>query len=80
MAFRQAKLKSTNTTTTTISNPHSIQPTHPISNNNRSGNTMGYAPDAAWLAIRRHMQIGSFDEQMVQKKIFLSICSTIVFF
>lgn len=78
MAFRQAKLKSTNltiSTTTAAANPHSIQTTLPPSNNSNRSGTIGYAPDAAWLAIRRHMQIGSFDEHMVRKNIRLDSSS-----
>jgi len=55
---------SSSTTTNTVPIPTNI-PT----SNNRPG-TAGYAPDAAWLAIRRHMQIGSFDDQIV-REIFL---------
>jgi hypothetical protein len=72
MAFRQAKLKLTNLvpSTTTTTNPTPIQ-SNISTSNNRQG-TVGYAPDAAWLAIRRHMQISSFDDQIVCS-IFLSI-------
>ncbi len=27
--------------------------------------SVGYAPDAAWLAVRRHMQMSSFDDLVV---------------
>jgi hypothetical protein len=67
MAFRQAKLKLTNlvpSTTTPATNPTPIQPN--ISTPNNRQGTVGYAPDAAWLAIRRHMQISSFDDQIVR--------------
>ena len=70
MAFRQAKLKSANPAISTATNPHAIQVNLPPANNNRSG-TLGYAPDAAWYAIRRHMQIGLFDEQIVRGNFLL---------
>ncbi|UJR35052.1 hypothetical protein I4U23_027828 [Adineta vaga] len=60
-AFRQAKLRLTNpvpTSTITINTTRSTTST----------NSIGYASDAAWLAIRRHMQINSFDEQINKSK------------
>lgn len=54
-AFRQAKLRLVNSS---VSNPNLV------STINRTA-TMGYAPDAAWHAIRRHLQIYSFDDQVV---------------
>jgi len=66
-AFRQAKLKAANpnssnsnvmpqpiTTTITTTTTTSAPPTN--------AGTIGYAPDAAWLAVRRHMQVNSFDD------------------
>lgn len=72
MAFRQAKLKSVNPAMSTATHPHVIQANIPPTNNNRSG-TVGYAPDAAWYAIRRHMQIGLFDEQIVRDNFLLDL-------
>jgi hypothetical protein len=70
MAFRQAKHKLTSSVAPpTTTNPI---PTNIPSSNNRQG-TVGYAPDAAWLAIRRHMQISSFDDQVVRSFVFYSI-------
>jgi hypothetical protein len=66
----------TNPATSTITNTTSI-PTPISTNSNRSlpsGGT-GYAPDAAWLAIRRHMQISSFDDQIVGFHCFF--CSSV---
>jgi len=65
VAFRQAKFKPTTngpmmtTTTTTATN----------------SSTAGYAPDAAWLAIRRHMQSSSFDDLTV-----ISLKTNVFFF
>jgi hypothetical protein len=32
--------------------------------------SVGYAPDAAWLAVRRHMQMTSFDDSIVGSFVF----------
>lgn len=60
IAFRQAKFKSTSngpTATTTTTTASATNAT-----------TLGYAPDAAWLAIRRHMQNSSFDDLSIKTK------------
>ena len=48
-------------------NTSSTSPNTPINNINRTGSsgTNAYASDAAWLAIRRHMQMNSFDDLLV---------------
>lgn len=70
-AFRQAKLKAANSNP---SNPSAIPQTTtsvpaPITTTTTTTTTstgaIGYAPDAAWLAVRRHMQVNSFDDLMV---------------
>ena len=60
VAFRQAKLKPANPV-----NPSAIPP--PTNNGppTTATGSIGYAPDAAWLAVRRHMQINSFDDLSV---------------
>ncbi|CAF0944579.1 unnamed protein product [Adineta ricciae] len=63
IAFRQAKQKSaipvtTSSTTTTAS----------TTNGPSTSTTVGYAPDAAWLAVRRHMQVTSFDDLLNKVK------------
>jgi hypothetical protein len=60
----------TNPIPSTTANITSIPTTNTATiTTNRSG-TVGYAPDAAWLAIRRHMQINSFDDQIVSFYLF----------
>jgi hypothetical protein len=35
------------------------------SNGPSTTGAVGYAPDAAWLAVRRHMQMSNFDDLIV---------------
>ena len=55
----------TTTTTTVIANPTSSG----TSNSHAPSNigSIGYAPDAAWLAVRRHLQTSSFDDLLVSQ-------------
>ncbi|CAF1004616.1 unnamed protein product [Adineta ricciae] len=61
-AFRQAKLRSANP----------VPPATITINTNRvptsTTNSMSYASDAAWLAIRRHMQVNLFEDQINKSK------------
>ncbi|CAF1378133.1 unnamed protein product [Adineta steineri] len=69
IAFRQAKQKLTNPVPPTNSNTATISTTSngPTATTTATG-TVGYAPDAAWLAVRRHMQISSFDDLLIKTK------------
>ncbi len=53
-------------------NTNTIQSTTSISNGPSTTGAIGYAPDAAWLAVRRHMQMSSFDD--------LLVCFNLLFF
>ncbi|CAF3709859.1 unnamed protein product [Rotaria sordida] len=68
IAFRQAKLKSTNPISSTTANIGTISSATIASNVSSTTGTIGYAPDAAWLAVRRHMQMNSFDDLIVKGK------------
>jgi hypothetical protein len=58
-------LKPTNPISSTTVNTNTIQSTISTSNTPSTTGTIGYAPDAAWLAVRRHMQMSSFDDLLV---------------
>ncbi|CAF3963187.1 unnamed protein product, partial [Adineta steineri] len=70
IAFRQAKQKLTNPVPPTNSNTATISTTSngPTATTTTATGTVGYAPDAAWLAVRRHMQISSFDDLLIKTK------------
>jgi len=68
IAFRQAKLKPVNPIPSTTVNTNIIQSTTSTSNAPSTTGTIGYAPDAAWLAVRRHMQMSSFDDLLIKSK------------
>ncbi|CAF0764009.1 unnamed protein product [Adineta steineri] len=70
IAFRQAKHRLTNPVSSIPTNPTPIPPNISINGNRplTSGGAVGYASDAAWLAIRRHMQINSFDDPINKSK------------
>ncbi|CAF1185080.1 unnamed protein product [Adineta steineri] len=70
IAFRQAKQKLTNPILPTNSNTATISTTSngPTATTTTATGTVGYAPDAAWLAVRRHMQISSFDDLLIKTK------------
>jgi hypothetical protein len=46
-------------------NTNTIPSTTSTSNGPSTTGAIGYAPDAAWLAVRRHMQMSSFDDLLV---------------
>jgi hypothetical protein len=58
-------LKPANPIPSTSVNTSSIPSTTSTSNGPSTTGTIGYAPDAAWLAVRRHMQMNSFDDLLV---------------
>ena len=66
VAFRQAKLKAANP------NPNPPNPSAMPPVTAAATGAIGYAPDAAWLAVRRHMQANSFDDLMV--RVIFSLC------
>ncbi|UJR10745.1 hypothetical protein I4U23_014933 [Adineta vaga] len=69
IAFRQAKQKAANSIIATNTNiNHTNVTATTISNGPSTTNAIGYAPDAAWLAVRRHMQISSFDDLLIKTK------------
>ncbi|CAF3391643.1 unnamed protein product [Rotaria sp. Silwood1] len=68
IAFRQAKLKSTHPISSTSVNTGVVSSTTSSNNIPSTTGTIGYAPDAAWLAVRRHMQMNSFDDLLVKGK------------
>lgn len=51
-------------------NTNTIPQTITTSNGPSTTGAVGYAPDAAWLAVRRHMQISSFDDLLVCSFLF----------
>jgi len=46
-------------------NTNATPSTTSTSNGPSTTGAIGYAPDAAWLAVRRHMQTSSFDDLLV---------------
>jgi len=46
-------------------NTNATPSTTSTSNGPSTSGAIGYAPDAAWLAVRRHMQTSSFDDLLV---------------
>ncbi|CAF2546599.1 unnamed protein product [Rotaria sp. Silwood2] len=68
LAFRQARLKSANPIPSTTANAGTIPLTTSANNVPSTTGAIGYAPDAAWLAVRRHIQMSSFDDLLVKGK------------
>ncbi|CAF4125231.1 unnamed protein product, partial [Rotaria magnacalcarata] len=68
IAFRQAKMKSTNVTPSTTIHTNTITSTNSANYTTSGTGTIGYAPDAAWLAVRRHIQMNSFDDLSIKSK------------
>lgn len=66
-------MKTNNPIPQTTINTNTVTSTNSTNHNTATTGNIGYAPDAAWLAIRRHMQMSSFDDLFVRFLLFSNL-------